>query len=254
LKVITREYPAEWDYATLYPIGDLHMGAETCKEAEFAKYVQTIEKDDRAIVMLLGDLMNNGIKSSVTNVYDEIYTPKEQKRRVIELLKPIKGKIVSAVRGNHELRTDKEVNIDVMEDICHELGIEDAYAGDVAFVKISLGHKKLDSKKQTYTILNVHGAGGGMYIGTGLNKVQNFQYCFEGLDIVISAHTHQPIKSPVARYIFNPYHNTFKTENTCLFVCTSWLGGETYAERKLMRPTAFHPDTIQISGKAKEWR
>lgn len=75
MRVICRQYPAEWEHLTVYPIADVHWGAKECMESAFKAYIERIRQDERAVVVLCGDLINCGIKSSVTNVYDEKYSP-----------------------------------------------------------------------------------------------------------------------------------------------------------------------------------
>lgn len=252
MKVIVRKYPEDMKTLTLYPISDVHLGAKECMEREFAQYLKAIASDDTAAVILAGDLCNNGIKSSVTDVYDEVYSPREQKHGMIDWLRPIKDKIVCAVRGNHEHRTTRETSIDIMEDICRELDIEDVYAQDMGFLKISLGRKTENSKPATYMFCVAHGAGGGQLLGSGANKPDAFQMSVEGVDGIITGHTHKPMKLPSARFIFDPYNNVVRRENTLIFVCTSWLAPGGYPERKLLKPVAFKPDTIKLSGIKKE--
>lgn len=223
-------------------------------EKEFSSYLKAIAADDTAAVVLAGDILNNGIKSSKTNVYDELYSPREQKVRMIDLLRPIKDKIICAVRGNHEYRTTRETSIDVMEDMCRELDIEDIYAQDMGFLKISLGRKISNSKPVTYAFCVAHGSGGGQLLGSGLNKPDAFQVAVEGVDGIISGHAHKPMKVPSARFIFDPYNNNVRRENAVVFVCTSWLMPGGYPEQKLMKPVAFKPDTIVLDGTKKEWR
>lgn len=241
------------DYLTLYPIGDVHWGAAECMEKEFRAYLKTIAADDHAAVVILGDLINNGLKSSVTNVYDEKYSPKEQKRQIIELLDTIGGKIICGVRGNHEYRSAKESDVDVMFDIFSQLGIERAYAQDMGFLKISLGEKR-NRKSATYSFCVAHGAGSGQLLGNALNKPDAFQSVIEGIDGIMSGHTHKPIKAPTARLQFDPHNNNIICTKTLIFVCTSWLRYGGYPERGLMKPTAFSPDTIRLDGRKKEWR
>lgn len=254
IKVIVKKLPEGMPYATLYPISDVHWGSAECMEKEFSQYLKAIAADDSAAVVLAGDLINNGIKSSKTNVYDEVYSPREQKHMMVDLLRPIKNKIVCAVRGNHEYRTTRETSIDVMEDICRELDIEDVYAQDMGFLKISVGKKLENSKPATYMFCVAHGAGGGQLLGSGINKPDAFQSTIEGVDGIISGHTHKPLKVPSARFIFDPHNNKVRRENAVIFVCTSWLAPGGYPEQKLMKPVAFKPDTIRLDGKNKEWR
>lgn len=253
MRVITRTYPQDTEYITLYPIGDVHWGVAECMESEFRAYLKQIENDPTAAVLLAGDLINNGIKSSVTNVYEEVYTPHEQKKMMVALLEPIKEKIIAGVCGNHEYRTIRETSTDIMDDIFCMLGIQSRYAGDVAFIKIQVG-KKNNAKPATYMIYLSHGSGGGALLGSGTSRQDGYQMAIEGVDISITAHTHRPTKTPSSRLVFDAHNNVVKRRNTLIFVCTSWLRYAGYPARKQLRPTAFHPDTIRLDGKEKAWR
>lgn len=222
-------------------------------EREFRAYLRKIQEDESAAVLLAGDLINNGIKSSVTNVYEEKYTPHQQKKDMIELLAPIKDKIVAGARGNHEYRCVKETSTDIMDDIFSRLGIGDAYAGDAGFIKVSLGEKQ-NKKPATYMVYLSHGSGGGSLLGSGLSRQDGYHMAIEGVDISITGHTHKPTKTPSARLMFDSRNNNVIKSNTLVFVCTSWLDYAGYPERAQMRPTAFYPDTIRLDGRKKEWK
>lgn len=253
IKVITKEYSEDVKQLTLYPISDVHLGSMQCMEKAFSDYLKMIGEQDNAAIILAGDLIDNGIKTSKTDIYTELYTPREQKHLMIDYLRPVKDKIICAVRGNHEYRTSREVSIDVMEDICRELGIEDTYAQDAGIIKITLG-KDAHNKRVAYSFLVSHGAGGGMLLGSGLNKPNAYQLAVEGVDGIISGHTHKPAKAPSGRIIYDPRNNKVTRAKTLIFVGTAWLDMGGYPEQKLMQPVAFHPDTITLSGERKEWK
>lgn len=253
MRVITRTYPRETEYLTLYPISDSHLGAEECMERELRAYLRRIQDDPSAAVLLAGDLINNGIKSSKTDVYREKYRPEVQKDMMIELLEPIADKIVAGAPGNHEYRTTKESCQDVTKDIFTALQIKDRYSPDAAFVKISLGKKIDNGKPATYSIYLAHGNGGGAALGTGITRQDAYQLAIEGVDISITGHTHKPSKVPSGRLVFDPRNNTISRSNTLIFVCTAWLDYAGYPERAQMRPTAFYPDTIRLDGRRKMW-
>lgn len=252
MRVITRTYPRETEYITLYPISDVHWGASECMEDEFRAYIKKIETDPTAAVILAGDILNNGIKSSKTDAYKEKYSPDVQKEMMIDILDPISDKIVAGVAGNHEYRTMRESCQDVMKDIFMALRIKDRYEPDAAFVKISLGEKP-NKKPATYMIFLTHGAGGGATLGSGISKQDTYQLSIEGVDISVSGHTHKPAKVPSARLVFDSRNNNVIRGNTLIFVCTAWLDYGGYPVRGQMRPTAFYPDTIRLDGKAKNW-
>lgn len=253
MRVITKEYPKDFDYLTLYPISDVHLGSRECMEKEFSEYLCKIRDDERAAVLLAGDLLNNGIKSSKTDVYKEKYPPDVQKEMLIDLLEPIKDKIIAGVAGNHEYRTVKESCQDVMKDVFVALQIKDRYTPDAAFVKISLG-KKNNQKPATYMIYLSHGCGGGAALGAGLSRQDNYHAAIEGVDISITGHTHKPSKTPSARLAFDSRNNNVIRKTTLIFVCTAWLDYGGYPARGQMKPTAFYPDTIWLDGTAKRWR
>lgn len=253
MKVIIKEYPKDVPFLTLYPIADVHWGAAECMEQEFRAYIKRIASDPYAAVLLAGDLINNGIKSSKTDVYKEKYPPDLQKEMMVELLEPIKDKIVAGVSGNHERRTAKESCQDVMKDIFTALQIKDRYEPDAAFIKISLGEKS-NKKPATYMIFLTHGAGGGGTLGAGITKQDGYQLTIEGVDISISGHTHKPAKVPSARLVFDPRNNNIIKSNTLIFVATAWLDYSGYPVAAQMKPTAFYPDTITLYGDRKEWK
>ena len=253
MKVVIKEYPQDMEYLTLYPIGDVHWGAAECMEREFSNYIEKIRNDPHAGVLIAGDLINNGIKSSVTNVYEEKYSPHQQKKDMIALLEPIKFKIIAGVRGNHEYRCVKETSQDVMEDIFYKLGLEDEYCKDAGFIKISVGAKTKNNKPATYMLYLSHGSGGGSLLGSGLSRQDGYQMTMEGIDISVTGHTHKPVKAPSARLVFDSRNNNIVRSKTLIFVCTSWLNYGGYPERGQMKVTAFHPDTIRLDGKEKAW-
>lgn len=222
-------------------------------EDEFRRYIQRIKDDPTAAVILAGDLINNGIKSSKTEVYTEKYTPHYQKKAMIRLLEPIRDKIIAGVTGNHEYRCVKETSADVTEDIFDELDLSDAYAFDAAFLKVSFG-KKRNGKPAAYMIYVSHGSGGGALLGSGLSRQDGYHMAIEGVDISISGHTHRPSKTPSSRLVFDPHNNKVTRRNTLIFVCTSWLEYGGYPVRGQLKPTAFYPDTIILHGDRKEWR
>lgn len=252
MRVILKEFPRDTDYITLYPISDVHWGAAECMEREFKAYLKRIENDPAAAVLLAGDLLNNGVKSSKTDVYREKYPPDVQKEMMIDLLEPIADKIVAGVSGNHEYRTAKDACQDVTKDIFVALRIKDRYTPDAAFIKISLGEKQ-NKKPATYMIYLSHGAGGGLTLGAGVSRQDNYQLSIEGVDISVSGHTHKPTKTPSARLVFDSRNNNIVRSNTLIFVCTAWLTYGGYPERGQMRPTAFYPDTIRLDGTKKMW-
>lgn len=77
--MIVKHFPENHDIM-IYPISDVHLGAAEHKEKEWLEFCENIISNPYAYVTLGGDLINNALKSSVSNVYEETMRPREQKK------------------------------------------------------------------------------------------------------------------------------------------------------------------------------
>ena len=182
---------------TIVPIFDVHLGAEECMEEEFEQFIQTVKDRDHVYVVLGGDLIDNGLKNSLTNVYRQKYMPSEQKRRMAKLLEPIRDRILCSVSGNHESRSARECDDSVTYDIMSKLDLEHLCRENLAFVKIKLGKEHTrngavtdGTRRPTYVLVVTHGAGGGMLTGGAVNRGERYGYVVDGMDALIVGHTH----------------------------------------------------------------
>lgn len=249
----------ELDYIKIYPIADVHLGAAECMEKEFMSFLDVLKDDPHAFAVLCGDLLNNGVKSSVTNVYKETRMPAAAKRLMAELLKPISSKILAAVSGNHERRSSKEVDDDPTYDIMAKLDIEHLYRPNMAFIKIQMGEKRRKSgsetrgeNRPTYQIVLTHGASGGALTGSGINKNERFGYAIDNMDVLISAHTHRPAATKPSKIVIDPHNNMVKLRPFYVVTATSWLRPGGYTLQKMLTPTSYVEQTLILSGKRKE--
>lgn len=104
-------------------------------------------------ILLMGDLIDVGIKSSIGgSVYDNDRNVSEQIKEIVRLLKPFRGQIDGIVNGNHEWRIYKECGIDISEQISMML--------DVPYLKHT-GVVTYSFSKRAYNINFFHGKGGG---------------------------------------------------------------------------------------------
>ena len=136
-KVIRRQFDDNTDIR-IYPFVDLHFGDGNTDVAAGERFIREIQKDPNAYLMYLGDNMNNAIKSSVSNVYNESRSPHEQKKYLIELLKPVADKFLCFVPGNHEGRSSKETDCPLVWDIADRLGKADLYRENMAFIELKV--------------------------------------------------------------------------------------------------------------------
>lgn len=237
----------------IYPISDVHLGASEHMFKEWADFCDRIVNEPNSYVFLAGDLINNATKSSVSNVFDEIMRPKEQKRRIAEMLFPIKDKILCAVSGNHERRSGKDADDDPCYDIFCKLDLEHLYREDIAFVRIHVGGKtSCGGTNPTYIFVVTHGAGGGMLTGGAVNRGERFGYVLDGADALVVGHTHKPFVTQPSKIKIDPQNNCVSIRPFKVVSTTSWLDYGGYAAQKMMNPTSHAPQVILLSGNSKE--
>jgi len=210
----------------IYAIGDTHIGAREADIEGLKKFIAKIAEERDSYVVLLGDLINNGLKDSKTNCYEEIASPSAQIDMAVELFTPIKDKILGAVGGNHEARTKRAADLDPAYAICLMLSIGELYRPNLAAIRVIL---KRGNTKNRYALLLVH--------GKTANKKRQFSYATDGFDAIISGHTHSGLVEKPAKLVFTS-GNKVVVKPVISLTATSWLSYGGYAAASLYTPSA----------------
>lgn len=249
--VITHKIDGNEDI-TLWLVGDVHIGAAEFAEQRFLRDIEAIKADPNARVVLIGDIINNAVKSSVSNVYEERMMPNESKKYAAKCIEPIKDKILCAVGGNHEMRSVKEVDDDPAYDIMCKLDIENLYRQNAAFVKLQFGDVNGSGRfNPTYTLFVTHGSGGDSTIGGSANKQKKTQEVYEGIDIFIQGHTHKAVNFFPQRVVFDKHNNNIIFRTITCVTATSYLDYGGYAMRGGLQPFANVVSNIVLCGSKK---
>jgi len=259
-ELITHQFSAQ-DDIKIYPIFDVHLGAAEHMEREWSQFCIDILNDPHAFIILGGDLVNNATKNSVSNVYEEVMRPREQKRVITEMLTPLRDRILCAVTGNHERRSMRDVDSDITYDIMCKLDLEHLYRTNMAFVKVQLGKRKTDNDEWTnskmrpvYVLCVTHGSGGGMLTGGNVNRNERFGYVMDGIDALITGHTHKPWVTQPTKIVVDPRAGTVTARPFKVVSATSWLNYGGYAAQKMLLPTSHAKQIIVLSGRGKDIR
>lgn len=212
------------------------------------EFIEMVKNTPNVYLILAGDLINNATKSSVSNCFDDIYRPSEQKKLMAKILEPVKDRILCAIPGNHEDRSGKDVDDDPLYDIMAKLDIEDRYRKNRVILKLRFGNnqKSNGGRNPTYVFAVVHGSGGGV------NKAERYAYTFDGVDALIMGHTHKPLNTTPGKIRIDPRNNTAKQVPFDVIVATSWLRYSDYAAKKMMAPTSHVFQKITLCGTRKE--
>lgn len=251
-KMIVHKFPDGKDI-TIYPISDVHLGAAEHMCREWANFCKRVQSEPGARIILAGDLINNALKNSVSDVYAETMRPREQKQRMIEMLTPLREKILCAVGGNHERRSGRDADNDITYDIMCKLDLEHLYREDLCFMKLQMGDVKgAGQRNPTYMLGITHGAGGGALTGGGVNRFERFGYAVDGIDALICGHTHKPLVTAPAKIYVNPQTNKVTIKQFRVIVSTSWLNYGGYAAAHMLPPTSHAPQTLTLCGDHKE--
>ena len=243
------------DEITIIPVSDVHFGALEHAKQEWEQFCKYIADTPNIYLILGGDLINNSIRSSVANPFDELYRPREQKTRMVEYLTPIKDRVLCAVSGNHERRSMKDDDVDLTYDIMTKLDIEHLYRESMAFVKIGLGQRSEKANRaETNFIFGVtHGAGGGIFTGAAVNRNERFGNIIEGLDCLIVGHTHKGTVSKPSKIVVDRRNEKISVKSYTVVSSVSWLNYGGYAMQKMLLPSKVSdPQQIIIGGNRNE--
>ena len=229
-------------------ISDVHYGALEHMTKEWDSFVKSVAEDPNRYLILNGDLINNNTRSSVGSPWDDVVRPREQKRRMVEYLMPIKDKILCCTSGNHERRSMKDADDDPTYDIMTKLDIEDVYRQNAAFMKLQLkndGHA-------TYTFAVTHGAGGGIYTGATVNRNERWGNIIDGVDCVVVGHTHKGTVTKPSKLVFDPYNNKVTVKEYVVISCVAWQRYAEYPLQKMLLPSSTgDPQILYLSDKEK---
>lgn len=253
--MIIHNYKSNKDMLII-PVSDVHLGSREHLHSQWRKFCEDVLKQDNIFITLGGDLVNNGTRSSVTNVFEETMRPAEQKRVMAEMLRPLAeaGRIICAVRGNHEKRSGKDADDDPMYDIMAKLDLEDIYRENVAFVKVCMGDKRASGDTNpTYCLAVTHGAGGGIYTGAAVNRNERFATVVDGLDGLIVGHTHKGAITKPQKIFIDKHNNKVSFKQYVVVSSVSWLQYGGYALAKMMLPASTgEPQTMKLYRKQKK--
>jgi len=166
----------------LVPIGDVHLGSKEFNLAKLKKTVDYVKATKNARVVLMGDLVDIGLKDSIgAGTFDNDIDPETQLDGIIDYLEPIKNKIWCLLGGNHEERIRMRTSIDINKIIARALGVP--YVGSQCLMKVMCG-------KTNYIVFMAHGATGATTPAGKINSVMKYGNYIDA-DVYLMGHVHE---------------------------------------------------------------
>lgn len=222
----------------IVPLADMHIGSPEANLNLIKDTIDYIKNNEDTYTIINGDIIDNTLKSSVGDVYQNVMSPMEQLSVAIDLLEPIKDKILVISQGNHERRTQKETDIDITYLIAKQLGIQDRYAEGFWYVFLRFGKKKQGSvRPMCYTITGYHGSGGGRAMGGKANRLADMSNIAIA-DLYITSHTHTPLSLKKGIYLPDYGNNVVILKELHYLMTNSFMDYGGYGETNGYHPTS----------------
>lgn len=246
--LITHSFPGE---ITIYAVADVHLGAIEHNEAAWQGFLKRV-RNENAYIILVGDLLNNSVRTCrFANPFDEILRPREAKSRMVEYLEPLRKNLLCSVGGNHERRTELQTDNDLTYDIMTKLDCEHLYRPNLAFMLINTGNRPSRNVSECcFSFCVTHGTGGGIYTGAALNRSERYGNIVDGLDCLITAHTHKGYVSHPSKIVIDARNQLVSIKHYCVISCESWLDYGGYAARAMLLPAeTCKPQKLRLTAK-----
>lgn len=237
VKVVVCDFDV--DEVKLIPLGDVHLGANTCEVDKFLGTVDYI-KESGSQVILMGDLLECASRYSVgAGWVEQQLDPQTQIDYMVEVLEPIKDQILVNLEGNHEARLWKQTGIKASKILANLLDV--TYGGYSCFVKMKV-------KKQNYIVHAQHGSSNAWYPHTKLTAAMRTARHTDA-DLYCYGHTHELLSLKVPRRTLDLRSRTVKRNKKYFLLTGSFLGYEnSYAQKKNMYPTQTGVAKVKFYG------
>lgn len=238
--------PTTKEYVDIYFIHDIHFGSELFDGKKWEKLKNIILNDDNACVCVVGDVLENAIPNSKSDVFSQTHSPAEQKEWATQQFKDLAPKIIAVVPGNHEHnRTTKVNGMYPLYDCCLLAGIGDKYRDTIAFIDVALGkYKGKTAAKQTHYFGQIqHSA----------KDLKNYHSCdyTDGIDFFASGHDHKPKDEPKAKLVFDPRNKMIYKRNVECINCGSFCVFGGYGAKGAFRPQSDKIYKLRLFGNEK---
>lgn len=243
-------YFIEGKAVRIIPLGDIHIGSPQSRIKDVIKIIESADENVRFI--FAGDVIDNALRDSVSDIYEQTANPHEALKAFSQLLDLAKGKVLGVISGNHEYRTKKRVGVDILELLCEERRVP--YAEDILVLDIAVGGQASygSRKRLDYLIAIGHGYSSSRTPGGKINANSKIRDVVINCDIYITGHTHQPSVHKEAYFEADRRNKKLLLRERYLLTIPAWLDYESYAARRFYAPSSPGLAMIELSGQKRE--
>lgn len=238
----------------LMVLGDMHIGDELCDLELIKETINYIKTTKDCYCILNGDLINNALKTSKSDSYREQMTIEDEQDLLIDLLMPIKNKILIMASGNHEYRTSLLAGINPLKAVAIALGIKDKFVEHSYLLNIEFGVAHgMKNVKNKYVVYGIHGgSGGGRRAGATANALQDMALVRPDMDLYIHSHTHTVINYTDMIFLYDRKRKKTKEHQRTYYNANAFLKYGGYAEQKGYKPADRQPSVLVVNALRKQ--
>lgn len=238
--------PRDLEFADIFFLHDIHFGSELFDEQKWKALKKKIQESDCAYVCWIGDIMENAIPNSKSDMFTQKYSPAQQKEWAAQELFDLRNKTLAVVAGNHCYnRTTKVSGIYPLYDVCMLAGIDKKYRDTIAYLDIGIGKRKDDKKRQ------VHYFGQIQHVSRE-TKIYSYSDFTDGIDFYAFGHDHCPSDRPRAKMVFDHHNKIIYKRNIENINCGSFCVFGGYGARGAYRPQSDKVYKLRIFDKEKK--
>lgn len=230
----------EHDEIEIFPVHDLHYGNE-CFDAhkwnELSKII--LEKDNRYVIFC-GDLMENAIPNSKSDMFSQTATPREQQEFVESLFKQFHDRTLAIVDGNHEFnRSTRMAGLYPLYTAACVAHLEDRYRSAYAVLDLGIGN-----------VGNRIARAVG-YVNHRARDMKSFASVdtLDGFDFMVCGHDHDPKEHPRAHLCYDRRRHELSFRSVEMVNSGSFLTYGGYGARAGYRPQSDKIYKLVITAK-----
>ena len=250
MKVIKVDLPSDLTQIELHTFADEHIGDEHSDLKRVLQRIEYVKNTPNAYCILNGDIIDNATRTSIGDIYTQVFNPMEQLKRAVELFAPIKDKILAITHGNHENRSYKKEGVNISSLIATQLGLTDRYTPTSAVLFIRFGDGGCHHRKILYTVYVLHGNGGGRKEGAKAIRLADMSSIID-VDIYIHSHTHLPMIMKQSFFRLDNKNSTVAKAGKLFVNTASNLDYGGYGEAGAFKPNSTDTPVIYLCGTKK---
>lgn len=222
---------------------DVHYGSHAHRKEKFLSYIRWIKETPNVYAILGGDLMENAIDDGRGMTYDQNVNPNSQFSDMVKLLAPIAHKILVAVPGNHEARTEKKTGFDLMKALADRLKIP-YFSGPVLMTVLANGYK--------WNFYVRHGTGNSQTKGGKMNMAARPKQWTGIVHFFVSGHVHDCIAESETMMVDDPLNCRLVYLKQWVVIAPSFLSWyKTYAYRAEYKPSSMGGVAMELFDNGK---